>query len=358
MLSKEEARRLDRLPLHASVRDLQRKSPAQPLRMDETEQPRHGSSWTPSLPPQETLVRPDMSMGQSWSSPLRQSDYTSLPRHNLFSPAPFHPRNESGPDQPQPYNTNSPLNPITTLYQSSSRPSSRPNPSHLALPNFPLPRSSNQESNFPLSRSSDGQPSYAHANSFLDLNRTEDEPYPFYLDAASSTFQLPSIDALSSNDFTPISRPPSRFSWGSEESSGLWPNHQDQIGFVDLTTEPSPPTMPRAVRKRRSSAAPSNPAKRSKNGEPRIKDESSQAEEVDLSNVDDDNGLSKLLEQQRVMTVKAQHEQADKPLRMSTLQCIICMEPMTNITVTHCGRFSFGHTVLSRQCEKLTSCLN
>lgn len=70
-----------------------------------------------------------------------------------------------------------------------------------------------------------------------------------------------------------------------------------------------------------------------------MKDENSQVEEVDLRDVDDDNDLTKLLEQQRVAAVKAQQEQANKPLKLSSLQCIICMEPMSNITVTHCGGF-------------------
>ena len=97
-------------------------------------------------------------------------------------------------------------------------------------------------------------------------------------------------------------------------------------------------------RKRKASATISNPVKRGKlsdekSGESHIKDEKSQVEEVDLRDVDDDNGLTKLLEQQRLAAVKAQQEQANKPLKVSSLQCIICMEPMTNITVTHCGRY-------------------
>lgn len=53
--------------------------------------------------------------------------------------------------------------------------------------------------------------------------------------------------------------------------------------------------------------------------------------------VDDDAGLSKVLEQQRMATIKAQQEQANKPVKLSTLQCIICMENMKDLTATHCG---------------------
>lgn len=39
-------------------------------------------------------------------------------------------------------------------------------------------------------------------------------------------------------------------------------------------------------------------------------------------------------------TIKAQKEQASKPVKFSTLQCIICMENMKDLTATHCGMFS------------------
>ena len=53
--------------------------------------------------------------------------------------------------------------------------------------------------------------------------------------------------------------------------------------------------------------------------------------------VDDDAGLSKVLEQQRMATIQAQKEQASRPVKLSTLQCIICMENMKDLTATHCG---------------------
>lgn len=56
-----------------------------------------------------------------------------------------------------------------------------------------------------------------------------------------------------------------------------------------------------------------------------------------LQGIDDDTGLSKVLEQQRMATIKAQKEQANKPVKLSTLQCIICMENMKDLTATHCG---------------------
>ncbi len=317
-------------------------------RMEESDPFRNPSFWSPSLPQQDVDVSSGNELGQPWSSSFRHSDYLAPPRQNLFPPAAFHPRNESGPQRP--HYTNSPLNP------SSSR-SPNLNSSQFDLPNFPLPRSPNPESSFPLPWSPN------------EINRTDEDIYSSFRDLAGSPLQLPSINTFSPTDFTPISRPPSRFSWNSEGSSlfgsSTWANtqeptsqelhtqgptaeysqehsHQDQTGFIDLTAE-SPTMSPRNGRKRRASATGSNPVKRGKTsdnkpGVSHIKDENSQVEEVDLRDVDDDNGLAKLLEKQRVAAVKAQQEQANKPLKLSGVQCIICMEPMTNMTSTHCGR--------------------
>ena len=85
----------------------------------------------------------------------------------------------------------------------------------------------------------------------------------------------------------------------------------------------------------------SNPAKRRKTGTDasQSSQRSKEIEGIDLTGVDDDRALSKVLEQQRIATVKAQQEQASKPVKLSTIQCIICMENMTNITATSCGTF-------------------
>ena len=45
-------------------------------------------------------------------------------------------------------------------------------------------------------------------------------------------------------------------------------------------------------------------------------------------------------------TIQAQKEQASKPVKLSTLQCIICMENMKDLTATHCGT-SCPSTVIS-----------
>lgn len=132
--------------------------------------------------------------------------------------------------------------------------------------------------------------------------------------------------------------------------------------FVDLTEETDTPPrtrMPSASshlgshKRRRLESNPSAPSPR---GNQRRKIESQRAippavEEVDLRDVDDDQGLSKVLEDQRMATIKAQQEQASRPVKLATLSCVICMEPMTDVTATYCGMPSTPHTVF--QCLRL-----
>ncbi|KAL9102106.1 MAG: hypothetical protein Q9163_002710 [Psora crenata] len=81
-----------------------------------------------------------------------------------------------------------------------------------------------------------------------------------------------------------------------------------------------------------------NPAKRLKVAEAEVK-------EIDLRDIESEPDLARVLEQQRINTVKAQQEEADKPTKLANLTCVVCMEEMTNITATHCGHL-FCHTCL------------
>ena len=165
---------------------------------------------------------------------------------------------------------------------------------------------------------------------------------------ASSSLQLPSPQILSSRGPpTPASRPPSRLSWISEDASvsTLLPGpSQFQDSFIDLTTASSSPlAMPPESRKRDASRsriadhASASSSKRTKLEDRQTEGELKDIAELDLREVDDDESFARIIEEQRIASVKAQHEQAEKPVSFSSLQCIICMEPMTNITVTHCG---------------------
>ena len=165
-------------------------------------------------------------------------------------------------------------------------------------------------------------------------------------------------NTTNSRPFSPPTRSISSRSWSSNETSLFGSTTQSTSnrngGFVDLTADSSPPPMPLHLNRRTAprspasrdiSNSPSNPAKKRKtvNGAVRGGATSepqphAQIEEVDLRGVDDDTGLSNLLAKQRETTIKAQQEQEGKPLNLANLQCIVCMEPMSNITATHCGR--------------------
>ena len=109
--------------------------------------------------------------------------------------------------------------------------------------------------------------------------------------------------------------------------------------FVDLTQDS--PIMPASQRHKRNSKdtsrtnseAPNRSAKRRK-PEP-VKTE---IEEVDLRDVESDTDLARVLEKQRVATIKAQQEEADKPTKLANVTCVVCMEELTNMTATHCGK--------------------
>ena len=127
----------------------------------------------------------------------------------------------------------------------------------------------------------------------------------------------------------------------SRRSDTPWPEIEDYSEFVDLTADSSPPNMPstrlQSKNPRETSSSPLNPAKRRKTEASQSSVRTREIEEVDLRDVDEDNRLSKVLEQQRMATIRAQQEQANRPVKLSTLQCIICMESMTDLTATHCG---------------------
>ena len=201
--------------------------------------------------------------------------------------------------------------------------------------------------------------------------------FPFVPDPQPSqtdqSIRLPGIDSIT-QDPTSTDCPTSRFSWDSTggdslfADSGWWQpdgdysdfNIPDLNGFIDLTADSSPPqTMPPTTRKRRASAmatpAPATPPrirsnKRRKISDVSVKDEAeTKVEQLDLFDVDDDDGLSQVLEQQQAVAIQEQQkQQGDQPTKLSALQCIICMESMTDMTVTHCGepRTSFSGPLL------------
>ena len=204
--------------------------------------------------------------------------------------------------------------------------------------NLPLPRPPAQFGlpNFPLPAASTGNPPL---------------PYGTAVDPLESTFDLPSgwsdWDGVLS---PPTSRPASRVSWGSSESWHL-PFPRIPNDFVDLADDTADLDMPSTRSRRRPSRPPHSgsastqeverPSKRRKTAaspehQRSVKKDDSDIEEIDLKDVDDDNGLSEALQKQQEMAIKAQgNEESDK--KLSNLNCIICLERMTDITATSCG---------------------
>ena len=266
--------------------------------------------WSPAL--RESLFSAS-DAAQSWSSEPRQQ-YNASPLPRPFHSQPTQTLNHP-PSQPQPsYNTQ----PSLSSLRPAASTSIHRKRSHLDPPNFPL-----QSDPVGNNSNSSGRP----------LTTTTFHSRP----STPHTRELPrpvTPDSFLSEDF---------FASGSSSrrSDTPWPETEDYSDFVDLTADTSPPTMPpvRRVSKkpRETSSAPSNPAKRRKTEASQSSARSKEIEEVDLRDVDDDDGLSKVLEQQRMATVRAQQEQANRPVTLSTLQCIICMESMTDLTATHCG---------------------
>lgn len=159
----------------------------------------------------------------------------------------------------------------------------------------------------------------------------------------------------------------SRVDLDSTVSSGHQPNDQQNLirpmqrqanlhhwgamplrrsGVVDLTADSSPQTVITSRKRLRngidSSGGSSGPSKRSKVAtgskisSPLAKDE--EPEEVDLRDVESEAGVDEILRKSREDQVKSQRTESEKPLKFSTIQCIICMEPPTNLTFTPCGK--------------------
>ena len=78
-------------------------------------------------------------------------------------------------------------------------------------------------------------------------------------------------------------------------------------------------------------------------------------EKIDLTSVEDDAGFRKVQEDQRrrnqlaqekkeetqrVASIRRQQELSKIPPKLAAIQCVVCMENMTDITATACGMFA------------------
>ncbi|KAI9716269.1 MAG: hypothetical protein M1812_005494 [Candelaria pacifica] len=187
-------------------------------------------------------------------------------------------------------------------------------------------------------------------------------PSPHYFDPFSPTSDVSSssdlfLDSFGSQDRSSHQHPHSRWSKSPIHLPNPYsttrppPQPPGRGGFVDLTSELSPPRMAptkkRAFPKRESSTVSSGSKRRKvsvSNGRgSQTKVEKTEIEEVDLLDIDDDSGLSALLQKQRADEAKAKPTEGQDTPNFSRLQCIICLETPTDLTATSCGHL-FCHT--------------
>ena len=295
--------------------------------------------WSPSL--REELFA-DYNLSQSWDN---NANDLFLPRFSLLHPSVLDRATPSQHQGTAHTGTTGALN--TSMPYPSGTTSQTRKSSHLDLPNFPLATDPTNTSSTSSARVPPPPQLPSTQPGITTTSPIREPPHP-------SASLLP--DTESSNLDTSFE--------DSERSDTFWSESDEGNldDFVDLTQDASPPTMPPAPRPRSRiphtiftstsprrgdvlrpegtpSSTQSNPAKRRKIGN-EVSQSSHRPREVegiDLTGVDDDKALSKVLEQQRIATIKAQQEQASKPVKLSTIQCIICMENMTDITATSCG---------------------
>lgn len=227
-----------------------------------------------------------------------------------------------------------------------------------------------------------------HSNSYQSTSRSSSRPgTPFTLNDYSFFQDALADDALANPNvptperFTPT--PPSNFldtilnpqspsrtdGWSfsqmerrrrSPALSTLRSSNMPHLpnGYVDLTADASSPTSPTFSSYRRLSkrnaAMPTSPEATAGPSTKRFKRNSGTSgraatqelstdvtpiEEIDLVDEEDDKApLQSALQKQRLEQVKAQEKPSEKPVKLSNLTCVICMDSPTNITATSCGK--------------------
>ena len=118
--------------------------------------------------------------------------------------------------------------------------------------------------------------------------------------------------------------------------------------IVDLTSEVSSPPRANTRARKRSADDTSAAASRAPKRTRRPSEADPKVEELDLTN-EAPSAEEELLQSQQRATIAAQQAalESSKPLRIGQRQCIICMEPYTNATVTSCGHI-YCHECLTQ----------
>lgn len=140
------------------------------------------------------------------------------------------------------------------------------------------------------------------------------------------------------------------FDWDSLPHSP--PSHQAstttrESSIVDLT-EALPATMPRTGNKRKPSGSDTERlSKRMKNSgaspsEAKLEEDESKSEEnveeLDLIDVVDDSGYAEAMKKRQADLMKQQREdELNRPIKLATTQCVICLDQPEDLVATHCG---------------------
>lgn len=202
---------------------------------------------------------------------------------------------------------------------------------------------------------------FDHLNDFLESDpfQSDDElPPPSNHEAQANTPPLYSSsthyggsDELSFDNFN----------WAVDLPQGMAPAVRNTGGrtrsgassVVDLTASSPPlPTSQGLSRKRK--AITSSKDRESKlarwegTRSASVELDTSNVPVVDLSGVENQAQYEQMKAKELADRVKQQQlEEANKPVKLATFQCSVCMDNPTNLSITHCGMFKQAHQFLA-----------
>jgi hypothetical protein len=100
-------------------------------------------------------------------------------------------------------------------------------------------------------------------------------------------------------------------------------------------SESEPVSAEQSVKRQRRPGERVRTGKATPNANARETNTPAEIEAIDLT--EDANPLKDALQRQREDQIKAQREDAGKPLMLTKMQCVICMDTPTDLTATNCG---------------------
>lgn len=66
-------------------------------------------------------------------------------------------------------------------------------------------------------------------------------------------------------------------------------------------------------------------------------------EELDLIDAEDDTSYAEVMKKRQEDLIKQQRQaELDKPQKLATTQCVICLDQPEELAITHCGKFLFA----------------